>query len=407
MKLKQITLLLVVSGIYTSVSAQSTVYKCVSSQGIVSYLNEPQSGYNCQKTELGSIKNMAMIKNEGGLPKSTSSTSSASYTSSDKIKDFNEKITKHETSNETELRRLVILNKELEDEKKQLDTMKKMMSNIADKNSQDFIRLKDIASSHQRNIDTLEGQIAKISPRETKILPLNIPLAEISKAIEEGEKIGNINKLPTNQLVVDREAIIPTLVAMKDNKIDYSKQLSSAKNAEEAFRMSNLALEEARRNLEEIEKRAKEAKEIFQKEKIEKDLLLAQESLKKQKEVNKLLNKEILKIEDELLVIMKRQNLLLEERNFLWKKQQQLEEKVIAKIDDLKEKNALRKIEEDRKQIQLASLKENKMNLLKKNKDLAEQKMKILLEKKKLIEAQNLDLKLKKDEINKDFKKMV
>jgi hypothetical protein len=47
------------------------------------------------------------------------------------------------------------------------------------------------------------------------------------------------------------------------------------------------------------------------------------------------------------------------------------------------------------------------MNLLKKNKDLAEQKMKILLEKKKLIEAQNLDLKLKKDEINKDFKKMV
>ena len=65
MKLKQITLLLVVSGIYTSVSAQSTVYKCESSQGIVSYLNEPQSGYNCQKTELGSIKNMAMIKNEG------------------------------------------------------------------------------------------------------------------------------------------------------------------------------------------------------------------------------------------------------------------------------------------------------------------------------------------------------
>ncbi len=47
------------------------------------------------------------------------------------------------------------------------------------------------------------------------------------------------------------------------------------------------------------------------------------------------------------------------------------------------------------------------MNLLKKNKDLAEQKMKILLEKKKLIEAQNLDLNLKKDEINKDFKKMV
>ncbi len=147
MKLKQITLLLVVSGIYTSVSAQSTVYKCESSQGIVSYLNEPQSGYNCQKTELGSIKNMAMIKNEGGLPKSTSSTSSASYTSSDKIKDFNEKITKHETSNETELRRLVILNKELDDEKKQLDTMKKMMSNVADKNSQDFIRLKDIAYS--------------------------------------------------------------------------------------------------------------------------------------------------------------------------------------------------------------------------------------------------------------------
>ena len=144
-------------------------------------------------------------------------------------------------------------------------------------------------------------------------MPLNIPLAEISKAIVEGEKIGNINKLPTNQLVVDREAIIPTLVAMKDNKIDYSKQLSSAKNAEEAFRMSNLALEEARRNLEEIEKRAKEAKEIFQKEKIEKDLLLAQESLKKQEEVNNLLNKEVLKIEDELLVIMKRQNLLLEE----------------------------------------------------------------------------------------------
>ena len=112
--------------------------------------------------------------------------------------------------------------------------------------------------------------------------------------------------------------------------------------------------------------KAKEAKEIFQKEKIEKDLLLAQESLKKQEEVNKLLNKEILKIEDELLVIMKRQNLLLEERNFLWKKQQQLEEKVVAKIDDLKEKNALKKIEEDRKQIQLASLKENKMNLLKK-----------------------------------------
>ena len=108
MRLNKIALLLTLSGVYAHSIAQSTVYKCENTQGIVSYLNEPQNGYTCQKTDLGSIKNMATIKNEGGFKANYNS-------SSEQIKDFNEKITRPTIPNEAELRRLSILKKELDD----------------------------------------------------------------------------------------------------------------------------------------------------------------------------------------------------------------------------------------------------------------------------------------------------
>lgn len=439
MKLKQLALLLSVSGFCSAGISQSTVFKCEDEKGIVSYLNEPQRGFTCQKTELGSIKNMATIKNEGSLPKSSIPPSA------EKIKDFNEKITKPSIPNEADIRRLNILTKELEEEKKQLETMNKMIANVPDQSGPDASRLKEISKSHQKNIDSLEGQIAKITPVETKNLPLNIPAAEINKAIEEGKKLGNIHQLPTNQLIVDRVAVMPTMVAMKENKIDYSKQLENAKSAEEAVRMSNLALEDAKKQLEEIEKRALEAKEIYQKEQFEKQIKLAKENLKSQEENNQILKKDVFKIEDELLVIMKRQNLLLEERNFLWRKQQQLEQKrdekkelvrkreEQKKIDEErkkkelieqeelkkkkeKEKEALQKEEEEKtqkqleeekkKQIEVNRIKKERETLLRKNKELAEKKMKVLIDKKKVIEEQNKEVKNKQNVIDESLKKL-
>ena len=426
MKLKQLALLLSVSGFCSAGISQSTVFKCEDEKGIVSYLNEPQRGFTCQKTELGSIKNMATIKNEGSLPKSSIPPSA------EKIKDFNEKITKPSIPNEADIRRLNILTKELEEEKKQLETMNKMIANVPDQSGPDASRLKEISKSHQKNIDSLEGQIAKITPVETKNLPLNIPAAEINKAIEEGKKLGNIHQLPTNQLIVDRVAVMPTMVAMKENKIDYSKQLENAKSAEEAVRMSNLALEDAKKQLEEIEKRALEAKEVYQKEQFEKQIKLAKENLKSQEENNQILKKDVFKIEDELLVIMKRQNLLLEERNFLWRKQQQLEQKrdekkelvrkreEQKKIDEerkkkelseqeelKKKKEALQKEEEEKKkQIEVNRIKKERETLLRKNKELAEKKMKVLIDKKKVIEEQNKEVKNKQNVIDESLKKL-
>lgn len=410
MKLKKITVLLALSGIYTCSIAQSTVYKCENTQGIVSYLNEPQSGYSCQKTDLGSIKNMATIKNEGGFK-------SGSNSSAEQIKNFNEKITKPTIPNEAELRRLSILKKELDDEKKQLDTTKNMIANIADKNSQDAIRIKEIASSHQRNIDSLEGQIAKINPQDIKTLPLNIPVAEMNRAILEGKKLGNINNLPTNKLVIDREAVIPVSTVMpvmlqakevkdREQKIDI-KQIESSRSAEEAVRLSSLALEEAKKKLEEIEKKAIEAKELYQKEKFEKDFKIAKENLNKQEESNQRLKKDVFKIEDELLVIMKRQNLLLEERNFLWRRQQQLEEQAEIKRGEREKiaaEDKLKQIEVEKKKIVIDKMKKDREILLAKNKELSEQKIKTLLESKKIIEIQNIEMKNKQVEIDKSLR---
>lgn len=382
MKLKRIAILLYVAGIYSASIAQNVVYKCEDSKGVLSYLNEPQDGFNCKKTELGSLKNMAAVKNEG--------TKGAISATNSKVQDFNQKIGQTSKNNEAEQKRLIILNKELDEEKKLFDTTNNIYKNIPDKKSDDAKRVNDILENHKRNIEALEGQIAKIknitaNAQTMNGLPINIPSNEMKNAIEEGKKIGSINNLPTNQLVVDRIAVPPTSI-VSSIKGDLTKQIDNAKSAEEAVKLSTLALEEAKKQLEEIEKKAQEAKEQLEKEKYQKALKDAKDSLRIQEELNAKNKAMLLKAEDELLVIMKRQNLLLEERNLLWKKQQKLAEE--KRLKELEEKK-------------IAEEKHKKEILIKKNKELAENKMKLLIEQQKILEKKNAEILNKKSIIDK------
>lgn len=406
MKLNKLSTVLVLSGLCSVSMAQSTVYKCEDAKGVVSYLNEPQNGFTCNKTDLGNIKNMAAIKNEGGLKQNFPATSQ-------KAQDFNQKINQPQKDNEADLKRFAILTKELNDEKSQLATVSNMLKNIPESSVEDFKKMKSLEQNHKRNIETLEQQLAKINPnnKETKAvvnasgLPLNIPLNELKTAISEGNKIGNIHTLPTNQLVIDRVATVPisSMKVITAGLAVNKTPINLAKSAEEALALSNLAVEDAKKQLMEKEKQSQELRQQIEKDKQAKEINLLKEQIKAQEENNNKRKIEVAKIEDELLVIRKRANLLMEERSMLWKKQQNNEAELFAFKKKKEEDN--KKIKEQEKiDVAQNKIKEEKVKLIVKNKKLMENKITLLLEQKKVLEEKNNSILKNKEVLDKMVK---
>ncbi len=152
--------------------AQSTVFKCVDSEGNISYVNKEESA-KCKSTNLGVVDKSATL-NKG----------SVNSVSSNSIADNNFNPNTNSEQIIRDKKRLLILKNELSQEVEQKKTIESMLSKIPANLSQseEYQKLNNLFNNHKKNIESLEKEIANISksiPNESVVnnnmgIPTNI-----------------------------------------------------------------------------------------------------------------------------------------------------------------------------------------------------------------------------------------
>jgi hypothetical protein len=171
----KIKYLLLLSSLSTTLSfADNIIYKCTSSTGEITYQNSNSS--NCNKTDLAnfdtfnSYKTIKSVNTSPVLNKSTSSNTDMKITEDQKSRDD---------------KRGIILNKELDLEKEQLNTVTNMLQNLKNISSTDtsqINQLNELRTTHENNIIALSRELGiKNSSKESA----KDSVLKIEKAIEK------------------------------------------------------------------------------------------------------------------------------------------------------------------------------------------------------------------------------
>lgn len=130
--------------------AQGEIFKCVDSNGNITYANDNSFGV-CQKTNLGQIDKGRIIN---------------------KVPSDNK-----EESQNREQKRAAILKGELTQEKNQLQSVSEMLKKTND--SEQIKKLNELEAMHRRNVNALQKELGKTSDVEL-LLPSNINQPNVS-----------------------------------------------------------------------------------------------------------------------------------------------------------------------------------------------------------------------------------
>lgn len=183
MKLRQLNILLILSGIFTfsQISHAQQILKCTDSTGVISYHNDKSStkGLKCNGT------NLATIDKRQSPPKPVYNTSSSSSNSGSLS---TEKVTSYEQEIRNQ-KRLDLLRNELEQERKQLLIVTDMINKTSKSDSTQMKQLEAMKNSHQSNINTLEKELKIDTTDFSKLTSTVIPgLGIIKKNNTEAAK---------------------------------------------------------------------------------------------------------------------------------------------------------------------------------------------------------------------------
>lgn len=151
--------------------AQSTIFKCIDSEGGISYTSDKNN--NCEKTSLGNFNKSTILNKLPGISSIKTPNISGDHVVSDeqKIKDQ---------------KRSMILQNELNQEKNELQTVSDMLKKI-DKNGDEkqINQLKSMEELHKKNIASIQKELGisksvemiAVTPRQplVKGLPLSMP----------------------------------------------------------------------------------------------------------------------------------------------------------------------------------------------------------------------------------------
>ncbi len=139
--------------ISTSSFAQNTVFKCVDSEGNISYVNKEESA-KCKSTNLGFVDKSSTLNKSSANNGSSTPSAEPNFTPN--------------TNTEQIIRdkkRLLILKNELTQEIEQRKTIESMLSKIPPNLSQseEYQKLNNLLNNHKKNIESLEKEIVNIS----------------------------------------------------------------------------------------------------------------------------------------------------------------------------------------------------------------------------------------------------
>jgi hypothetical protein len=155
--------------------SQGVVYKCVDSEGMITYQNSSENkDLKCDKTSLGNVENLSIYKPISSIEKKESPKDNKEISSTKSLNAENPSVDEG---------RKKILTKELSGEKDELVTVISMLDNlkkslgdkIDEKVSQQIKMLQDLKLTHENNISSLEKELGlnKSAPNNLKITKPN------------------------------------------------------------------------------------------------------------------------------------------------------------------------------------------------------------------------------------------
>lgn len=210
--MRKIFLLSVITLATIPTYAQNEIYKCVDSAGSVIYSNDPKVGV-CEKTGLGKIDKGTIV---------------------------NKNISNENPVVSRENRRTQILQGELTQEKKQLQSISEMLKNSTDIEQKK--KLEDMESMHKRNVAALNKELGSKANVELLLpgsigSPNNSPTLPISLPNEDKKSEGIMSQVfgffkPNNKEAANNTNNQTTIVKEQLTEVD----------AEQPFRMTGVAV---------------------------------------------------------------------------------------------------------------------------------------------------------------------
>jgi len=253
MKRNFIAIMLVSLGAFSNANADNTIFKCVEADGSVTYLNTSARQGNCTKTDLANPEKVSIVSSNDRLERKISIP--GAKISSQKLDD---------TSAEQFLRdskRVLILQKELQQEQEQLNTINNMIKN-ANGDPEQAKQLAEMQNTHKGNIAALEKELGanKLSIKPNNVSSANDePKLIVVNPKKQNIKSGSlpVNVLNTNPDIskinhVDLPLEMPTSIKVTKELSEKSMVTSSAVSLLETNKIPSNMLSENAQTLEKV-----------------------------------------------------------------------------------------------------------------------------------------------------------
>lgn len=130
-------------------NAENIIYKCISDNGDVSYVNINSKSSSCKKTDLAGVDKFVSIERK----KVINNNQNVSHAS---MQIFNEEQKNRDS------KRLTILSQELAEEENQLIAINKMLKNLENTKSTDLKQIQELSTlqnNHNKNISSLKKEL--------------------------------------------------------------------------------------------------------------------------------------------------------------------------------------------------------------------------------------------------------